>query len=238
MNSDQLKFSDEAYKVAELALKLWESNPMIKEREGPYPGYVSTWNATRLLSLAESQLNAHSLSTDLKMIEYGRTLFEPLLTQDSQANLPPDETRTLGRITKKSKLIEKIESVFPSKQVFEWIDKLIIRQNFTGDGNHLARMTDLEISEQALKNSKETEKEFLILGQLSNYVLRRRHGFIPTKEKRYPFQNDPKNEEWQLFRASEDICLSGWLSAPEKGILFDACHTSKSPQGKSPQGKS
>lgn len=231
MSPEDSQFSDEAHKVAKVAIDLWKSNPEIKEREGNRPGPVSVMGAIRLLSFCEAELRAHSFLSSHEKLENGRIEFETLLKQDKQSNLPPGEIRTLGRVSLKEKLETKIREVFPSSKVFAKIDEFLSFQN--GDASYLFRdMSASDMAKRALERCEEMDKATLVLESLSLYVYYRRSGFVPNDVKRYPFQDEADDETFRLFRASEDILHSGWFSELEKAVICKACHTSKPRQEK------
>jgi hypothetical protein len=235
MNSDSTTppiFSDEAHKVASLALELWKSVPKIREGEDDSPGINSTLGAIQLLSVAKSQLILRPLVSDFAKLDSGRTFFDFLLEEPSQKSLPKGQTRRLGRITQKPKLKIKIREVFPSRDVFLAIEQVVGYESADGGAYVFRDMTSGEIANRALEKCDEQEKAALTLHQLELHVHHLRNGFVPNELKRYPFQREAKNEEWRLFRASDDICLSGWLSNVEEKILSEACHTSNNAQVK------
>lgn len=225
------QFSDEAHRVAKLALDIWNSEPEDRKGNGQLPGHSSVFTAIRLLSRCETELRAFSAVSSHQRLEQGRTPFDELLSQDKQENLQKDETRILGRITKKAKLEAKIREVFPSREVFTTIDKFLRFQE--GDASPIFRdMPAPDMARRALERCGELEKEPFALDSLSRYVRQCREGFVPDEVKRYPFADEPGSEMYGLFRSSEDICAAGWFSEWEKILICKACHTSRPPQEK------
>ena len=239
MNSDPAsppRFSDESHKVASLSIELWRANPALREREVDGPRSISIREAANLLSLAQSLTRDLSSMNDQQALELGRFAFDPLLKEDKQANLPKGQTRTLGRINQRPALLAKIGAVFPSSKVFAMIGEVITRGSFNHsnlihDGEMVHYVSgglpfgDDVVASQVLALCNETEKASLVVRHLSIYTQFLRNGFVPSESNRYPFQGDPENERSLLFRSSEDICESGWLSKCEVEVLAWACHT-------------